>query len=32
VLTFGEPQAADGRDRRAWAADLRNAVDALRQT
>ena len=32
VLTFGEPQAADGRDRRAWAADLQGAVDALRQT
>lgn len=31
VLTFGEPQFAAGRDRRAWAADLRGAVDALRQ-
>lgn len=31
VLIFGEPQAAEGRDRRVWAADLRGAVDALRQ-
>ncbi len=31
VLTFGDPQAAEGRDRRTWAADLRGAVDALRQ-
>ena len=31
VLTFGEPQFAAGRDRRAWAADLQGVVDALRQ-
>ncbi len=30
ILTFGEPQTAQGRDRRAWAADLRNSVDGLR--
>ena len=29
-VRFGEPQAAAGRDRRAWAADLRVAVAALR--
>ncbi|NPC58922.1 lysophospholipid acyltransferase family protein [Caenimonas soli] len=32
VVHYGEPQHASGRDRRAWAADLRCAVDALRQT
>jgi 1-acyl-sn-glycerol-3-phosphate acyltransferase len=31
VVTYGEPQHANGRDRRAWAADLRSAVDGLRQ-
>lgn len=29
VVTFGEPQTADGRDRRAWAQDLRTAVGGL---
>jgi 1-acyl-sn-glycerol-3-phosphate acyltransferase len=29
-VRFGEPQLADGRDRRQWATDLRQAVDALR--
>jgi 1-acyl-sn-glycerol-3-phosphate acyltransferase len=32
VVVFGEPQHAQGRDRRAWAAALREAVVALRQT
>lgn len=31
VVHYGEPQTAQGRDRRAWARDLRLAVDALRQ-
>jgi 1-acyl-sn-glycerol-3-phosphate acyltransferase len=31
VVNYGEPQRADGRDRRAWAADLRRAVQDLRQ-
>ncbi len=31
VVTFGQPQWAQGRDRRAWARDLRSAVAALRQ-
>jgi 1-acyl-sn-glycerol-3-phosphate acyltransferase len=31
VVTFGAPQTAAGRDRRAWAGDLRSAVLALRQ-
>ncbi len=31
VVTFGEPQMNDGRNRRVWAEDLRSAVDALRQ-
>lgn len=31
VVHYGQPQAAQGRDRRTWAADLRSAVDALRQ-
>jgi 1-acyl-sn-glycerol-3-phosphate acyltransferase len=31
VVHYGEPQTAQGRDRRAWARDLRSAVDALRQ-
>ena len=26
VLTFGESQAAQGRDRRAWAADVRDTI------
>lgn len=30
VVHFGEPQRADGRDRRQWAADLRQSVQALR--
>ena len=30
VLTFGEPQSAQGRERRAWAADVRAAVNVLR--
>jgi 1-acyl-sn-glycerol-3-phosphate acyltransferase len=30
VVRFGTPQDANGRDRRAWAADLRNDVRALR--
>jgi 1-acyl-sn-glycerol-3-phosphate acyltransferase len=29
-VTFGTPQRADGRDRRAWAADLRDEINALR--
>jgi 1-acyl-sn-glycerol-3-phosphate acyltransferase len=31
VVHFGEPQTADGRDRRQWAHDLREAVGALRE-
>ena len=31
VVRYGEPQAAQGRDRRAWAADLRSAVEDLRR-
>ena len=31
VVSFGEPQSANGRDRRQWAADLREAVMSLRQ-
>jgi 1-acyl-sn-glycerol-3-phosphate acyltransferase len=31
VVHYGEPQAAQGRDRRTWAAQLRSAVDDLRQ-
>jgi 1-acyl-sn-glycerol-3-phosphate acyltransferase len=31
VVAYGVPQRAEGRDRRAWAADLRQAVHALRQ-
>ena len=31
VVHYGTPQHASGRDRRAWAADLRVAVDALRR-
>ncbi|HSH89402.1 MAG TPA: lysophospholipid acyltransferase family protein [Ramlibacter sp.] len=31
VVRYGVAQAAQGRDRRAWAADLRSAVDALRE-
>ena len=30
-VRFGEPQKAQGRDRRAWAHDLREAVDTLRR-
>lgn len=31
VVHFGEPQTSQGRNRRAWATDLRSAVDALRR-
>lgn len=31
VVTYGQPQRAQGRDRRTWARDLRAAVGALRQ-
>jgi 1-acyl-sn-glycerol-3-phosphate acyltransferase len=31
VVHYGEPQTAQGRDRRTWASDLRSAVDRLRQ-
>jgi 1-acyl-sn-glycerol-3-phosphate acyltransferase len=31
VVAFGTPQLADGRDRRAWAQDLRREITALRQ-
>jgi 1-acyl-sn-glycerol-3-phosphate acyltransferase len=31
VVQFGEPQTAQGRDRRTWANDLRSAVDRLRK-
>lgn len=31
VVHYGGPQRAEGRDRRAWAADLRDAVAALRE-
>ena len=31
VVHYGEPEQAAGRGRREWAADLRSAVDALRQ-
>jgi len=31
LVSFGVPQRAQGRDRRAWAADLRQAVQQLRQ-
>lgn len=31
VVNFGEPRRAEGRDRRAWAAQLRAEVDALRR-
>jgi len=30
VVTFGEPQVAQGRERRAWAADVRSGVERLR--
>ncbi|PUE50912.1 1-acyl-sn-glycerol-3-phosphate acyltransferase [Limnohabitans sp. 2KL-1] len=32
VVHFGEPQAANGRDRRAWAQDLRQDIIRLRDT
>jgi 1-acyl-sn-glycerol-3-phosphate acyltransferase len=32
VVSFGEPQHANGRDRRAWAVDLRGAVMSLRES
>ena len=31
VVTFGTPQLADGRDRRAWAQDLREQIVAMRR-
>lgn len=31
VVRYGQPQKAEGRSRRAWAADLQSAVDALRR-
>ena len=31
VVSYGTPQRSEGRDRRAWAADLRDAVERLRQ-
>ncbi len=31
-VVFGAPQLADGRDRRTWAGDLRDAILALRQS
>lgn len=31
VVSYGQPQRSQGRDRRAWARDLRTAVGALRQ-
>ena len=31
VVHYGKPQTAQGRDRRAWAGELRSAVDELRQ-
>ena len=31
-VVFGAPQLADGRDRRTWAGDLRDAIAALRQS
>jgi 1-acyl-sn-glycerol-3-phosphate acyltransferase len=31
VLEFGSPQRADGRDRRAWAQELRKVIGAMRQ-
>ena len=31
VVHYGEPQQAQGRDRRIWAKDLHAAVDQLRQ-
>jgi len=30
VVRFGAPQSADGRERRAWAADLRTEIERLR--
>jgi 1-acyl-sn-glycerol-3-phosphate acyltransferase len=32
VVQFGTPEVAQGRDRRAWAADLRETITALRRT
>ena len=31
VLVFGEPQAAQGRDRRTWAGDVQHVVQRLRE-
>ena len=31
VVTYGQPEHSQGRDRRAWARDLHSAVEALRQ-
>jgi 1-acyl-sn-glycerol-3-phosphate acyltransferase len=30
VVSYGEPERAEGRDRRAWAHDLRETIDVLR--
>jgi 1-acyl-sn-glycerol-3-phosphate acyltransferase len=30
-VVFGEPQTADGRDRRTWAGELRNTIEGLRR-
>jgi 1-acyl-sn-glycerol-3-phosphate acyltransferase len=30
MVTFGEPELAQGRDRRVWAADVRSRIEALR--
>lgn len=30
ILVFGDPQSAQGRDRRTWASDLRNEIENLR--
>ena len=32
VVHYGEPERAEGRDRRAWSEDLRTTVDGLRQS
>ena len=32
VVHYGEPERANGRDRRAWSRDLRNVIDGLRQS
>jgi 1-acyl-sn-glycerol-3-phosphate acyltransferase len=30
IVSYGEPQEAEGRDRRAWARDLHDTIDVLR--